>query len=942
MSSRGEKRREKQRTPKQPAKRWKPIEISEWVLRIVILLLILALPWYYGSVQWKSQYVLAWVGVSLCGCIAIHALISVFSKAGDVTVPWLTWLFFAVAFFAFLQSVSVFSWQGKGFVPSSVSMQRWALGLEEAPQAIAGSVLPSASSAASATAGVSSVPCDLKEVPEAERRLAWSVEPLHTRGGVAALVLCGLFVWLGRMAFTGSSKQLWLFGAMTAIGILIACVGVQGAVSYRSENFLGLKSGGSFATFVSKNSAGGFYNICIAGCLGLLGWTLLNTQRTAKDTRYRFPDTNIIGKIRGFAEDSLADLNTAQIAAALCLISIVSALLISLCRGAAVSALGAIIVASIIANAKSRSRGGWAISFAVATAFLACMIGFQIDDRAYSRLESLSEIDIEDELKGGRAYIWSIAWKAMQFYGWLGSGLGTFHFAYLPFQDPSSQGWFYHAESLYAQCGVELGYLGLFVLVVATLRLLAGIQRPAAKENWGAAFPSKLAGAYLVVSQGLHSFVDFAIIIPALFVPACALMGSVQGTLLKAEIAPPRKRNRTRSEEAITVPETKLPNWKAKGIVAISLALVASLSIVGTTGALHSLAMSESISDWTKIEDKKKLEDQSVDRLGEIAAIWARGNASLKENPAAMRSFADSLLFNYRMNQLVSAPPTGTWEESWVKTSLVFLRLALDLEKDETKKAKIVESVGGKKAWELVEKSAGWYALGQTKSPLDWRLLWGRCFANLVCEKNEIAQLLPASLTLAKHNSQQLLSVDVLFPDHFDRAQVDQILSQAMKSNVWTAPNAARILAMRRSDGEIPIKIFPQRHEVLRSVASEALTRDLFPKTIKQFWEKAIELVATAPMTKSGREVWLADAWSAIGDVKKEITHLRLASIADPSNGNLKKKLIFRLCDAADSTNRKEVITEVKSIIRKHKDMQSQDPDIKALEDRLGQLEQLE
>ena len=357
MSSRREKRRENKKSSNSHQPAWRAIDVSEWTLLCSILLVIVALPWIYGSAEWRSQYVLAWVGVALCVGIAIHSMISWASRTGDLTVPWLTWLFFAIGLVAFVQSMPVYSWHGTGFAPSSVSIQKWALGLSKAPQSIEQSVLaiPNSSRDGSSSDGSNSssnVPCDLSQVPESERRLAWSIEPLHTRGAVASLFICGIFVWLGRMVFVDPRKQLLLFGTLTLIGILIACVGIQGAFSYRTENFLGLKSGGSFATFVSKNSAGGFFNICIAGCLGLLGWTLLNTQRTSKDTRYRFSDSNFLSRFRGLIEDSAADLNTAQITVGLCLVSLVAALLISLCRGAAVSALGSIIVAALISNTK--------------------------------------------------------------------------------------------------------------------------------------------------------------------------------------------------------------------------------------------------------------------------------------------------------------------------------------------------------------------------------------------------------------------------------------------------------------------------------------------------------------------------------------------------------------------------------------------------------------
>ncbi len=931
MSSRVEKRREQQRTPKSSAKSWSAIDISEWMLCCSSLLLIIALPWYYGTVEWKSQYVLAWVGVVFCASVFLHCVVSIASKSRNLSIPWLTWLFFLLALVAFIQSRPLFSWQGNGVAPPSVQMQRWALGLAEAPKSIEGSLLATLKSTSSdGSSSAANVPCDLKNVPESERNLAWSIEPLHTRGAVVSLLLCGLFVWIGQAVFSDPKKQLWLFITMTTIGILIACAGIQGAISYNSENILGLRSVG-FATFVSKNSAGGFYNICIAGCLGLLGWTLLNTQRSSKDTRYRFADKSLISKIRGFAEDSLADLNTAQISAVLCLIGIVAALLISLCRGAAVSALGAIIIASLIANAKNRSRGSWAVAVIVTTAFVACMVGFQVDDKAYARLESLSEIDIENELREGRAYIWSVAWKAMKFYGWLGSGLGTFHFAYLPFQEPSSQGWFYHAESLYAQCGVELGYLGVVVLIVALIKILSGLQRPSAKDNWGLAFPSKLAGVYLVISQAFHSFVDFAIILPALFVPACVLMGSVQGTLRNAAIAPIRKRSRSDSTQTVQAMAPKSIPWLRNGLQGILVSAGCGLAIFYSVDSIRSLSVAESMVDWTKAEEKKLLEDQASDRVREMAKIWASDNALLRENSVAMRSFADSLLFDYRMNQIIASPPTGAWAQVWSNTSPVFLQLGLQREQDQIKKDQIIESIGGQKAIDLLERSANWYAMGQTKSPLDWRLLWGRCLSNTVCDRNDIAKLLPASIVIAKHNAQQLLATTVLFRDQFDESQFDRILAQAMKANPAAALNSAKLIAMERTDKDISVKLFPQRSDILQSIATLTFTKTGFPETNRQLWERARDLIGQTPMTASRREIWLADSSIALGDINGEIAHLWKAVGYEPNDIKLQCRLANRLIDISDANGAKKVLMTLQRI----------DPgsiEVKALAERISKI----
>lgn len=971
MPMRGEVHNEKPLGSRPHVRSWQAIDVSEWILRLAVLALIIALPWYFGSVRWQTQYLLGWAGVALSGAVVLHCVVNFFGKSRDLGVPWLTWLFIAMGLFAWMQSKSAFTWQGTETAPPSVHLQRWALGVAEAPNALKGLMFNTTqSNTSNSTSLFAEVPCDLKNVPETNRNLAWSIEPLHTRGAAMSLFLCGLFVWLGRICFSDSNKQLWLFGTLTLTGILIACVGIEGVVSHNSINFLGLRTGSSFATFVSKNSAGGFYNICIAGCLGLLGWTLLNTRRLNKDVRYRFPDTSLVSKIRGVAEDTLADINTAQISAMLCLIVIVIALLISQCRGAAVSALGAIFVAAFLANSKTHSRGNWIIAFAVLTVFITSMLVFNLDEKAYGRLESLSEIDLENELSAGRAYIWSIAWKSMSFYGWLGSGLGTFHFAYMPFQQPSSQGWFYHAESVFAQCGVELGYLGLSVLIIAIIVLVSGLQIAPAKENWGLAFPSKLAGTYLVFSQTLHSFVDQAIVLPALFVPACILIGSVQGALRNAQIAPAKKRSRSDNKEPSKVPPSKNSAWLRNGIIGIAVATGSGVAVVSLLGSVKSLAVSQAMMDWLKTEEKKPLEEQQMPHEGQnyeepspyrveaMAAIFARDSAPLKENSIAMGAFADSLLFEYRLNQVIVEKPQSAWSQSWSKTSPVFLQMALNQTQDQLKKNQIIDVVGGEKGMELLGKSANWYAMAQTKSPLDWRLLWGRCLTNTQCDRSEMARLLPASLTISQHNSQQLLAATLVYRDKFDPSQLDAVLVQAMKSNIWSALNVAKILAIeRKDDGEV-VKLFPQRWDLLQAIASETFTKAKFPTSHRLLWEKAAELIKSDPkLTPSRKKIWLADCSRELGDLKGEIDHLREAIKLERSDFKLHMRLANRLLDnlsvkivveitgddPLDKNNwAKEIDEEIvvaKEVLASLRRLDPTKNDVKLIADRISELE---
>lgn len=890
-------KRESKKTPPVPLH-----VVSAWVLRVYILAMTLALPWYLGCATWTGQQYFYLAAIPLCVLIGVHCLVCFGSKIECVKIPWLTYVFFGLGSLAWLQTLSIYHWEPTAFSPPSVGVQRWALGVAKVPAAIEPQLLTFLEEKP-ATTSVFEPPCDLKDTPAEDRFLAWSIEPLHTKAAMGALFLCGLLVWTGSMVFSKPLHQLVLFGGLTVVGVLIACFGIQCAISYQTENFLGLTSGGSYATFVSKNSAGGYLNICIAGGLGLLGWTLLNTKRKSNDVRYRFPDANPFLKLRGMIEDLLADLNTPQIASMLCLITMIASLVISLCRGAALSAFAAVIAAVLIANAKNQSRGAATTSFVVVLASLACLMGFQLDDQAYARLESVTELDFEEELRVGRAYIWSVAWRATQFYGWLGSGLGTFHFAYLPFQKPSSPGWFYHAESLYAQCAVELGWLGLLVVVGSVVGVLMLLQKKLPTEEWRVVFPAKLAAAYLIFSQVMHSFVDFAMILPALWFPACILMGSTIGLYNKLEKDSQVSR-KPRQPQAKPEPSTpKQPGSRVSVIVGVSLPIAFAFAFYFWNPWLQSLATSERMAAWVKQEEKKPLPERTKERVAELAKIWAASYSdqeTLEKNSIAMRLFADAFVFDYRAAQVSGALPDKDAKQAWVNSSPVLLNIILGQELNPQNRERVIEAVGGERALTKLDNASKWYARGQAQSPLDWRFLSGRCNTNLNCLATAMVTLVPQHNQLSMHNAQKLLSASILFRKYLGPSELEAIRTQAMRSNASASINVAKLIANEEEDKNISIEIFPQRSELLQSLAVQVFKKEAFPITYYALWERARKLIFASEMTEARREIWLADASLAIEDYIGEIEHLKNAIRYEPANVKLICRLSNRLIEMGE------------------------------------------
>ncbi len=856
----------------------------EFLCRAVCILLIILTPWFLGSVQWTYQQMICWGAAGLVCCLALLAIAKVIFQQTAPRVPWTSWVFLALAAWAWLQSQQVFSvLDDSGWTPQSVVMQRWALGVTESPKAIADRTIQLDGFVPN------QLPCDLAKLES--MKLAWSIEPLHTRGAVFGMLLCSLMCYCGASLFSSRRGQLALYITLTVIGVAIGCFGIHGALSYQTENFLGLRTGGSFASFRSKNSAGGFLNICIAGCIGLVAWTMTFLKRKRTDVRYRFSDASVLMRIRGAVEDFLSDLNTPQIASLLCLITIVVALIMSLCRGAAVGALVGIIGASLLANHGNKGRGNWIPVLILLLTSIGCMLAFQVDDDSLKRLESLAELDLELESIKGRSYVWGLAWTAMSYYGLLGSGLGTFHFAYLPFQNPSSPSWFYHAESLYAQCGVELGYLGLAVLFVAIVISFLTIQKRVPTETWKSAYPAKIAGAYLLLSQASHSAVDFAVIFPALFIPACLLHGAVTESI-RLSIAT-GSRPVDKRESAVVV----LPVKRSSGTLAFSMTLFLLMGGMGymSYSSLASLAAGEQLELRASEEDKVSFAERQPGRVTRLLEHWPFDTETLKTNPQALKSIADACIYDFRMNQLLDIPANVPNETAWPNTMPIFMQLGLDRDSTAEGQAKIVELAGGPAAIQLMEQASSFYARANMHSPLDWRLTWGRCLTTLRCSREDMSRVLPAADCLGRHVPNLILNASFLFRKQLSDEQVDKMWKQAMRSNPSSAVEAAKMIIAERDIETLDIGIFPQRSEILVRLAQSVLTKSKYPELHDQLWKRAIEVLDKSTMSEATREIWLADAALALDDVKSEIAHLRVAIRFQPTNVLLACRLIERL-----------------------------------------------
>jgi len=121
-----------------------------------------------------------------------------------------------------------------------------------------------------------------------------------------------------------------------------------------------------------------------------------------------------------------------------------------------------------------------------------------------------------------------------------------------------------------------------------------------------------------------------------------------------------------------------------------------------------------------------------------------------------------------------------------------------------------------------------------------------------------------------------------------------------MKSSMASSISVAKLIANETEDDSVSIDIFPQRSEILQTLALQVFKKDQFPNTYFALWERARKLISGSPMTESRREIWLADASLAIDDSLGEIEHLKNAIRYEPTNVKLICRLANRLIESGE------------------------------------------
>ncbi|MCH7685786.1 MAG: O-antigen ligase family protein, partial [Planctomycetes bacterium] len=288
-----------------------------------------------------------------------------------------------------------------------------------------------------------------------------SYYPASTRLEMSRLVMAVIVFSLGALLLQKRRYQLWLWGVLALNGAALAFFGIAQKLSWNGRLFwtFPVEHGSPFASFGNRNNAAGFLNLCLAGGIGLVFWTLLQKSRggakdfspgcqspTSDSMKTRQPRSNLVSPL--FAVVLLA----LMFAGILCTVS----------RGGILATTVAGLLTLLVlvrTNLAKKSLLGIGVSFLLGLGLI-YWLGF--GGHIEQRMSTLADERITEEV---RLKNWIDATHAAADFWGLGTGLGTYRYAYQPYQTHLAESWFYNAENQYLEALVEGGIVGLGLMI---------------------------------------------------------------------------------------------------------------------------------------------------------------------------------------------------------------------------------------------------------------------------------------------------------------------------------------------------------------------------------------------------------------------------------------------------------------------------------------------
>ncbi len=360
--------------------------------------------------------------------------------------------------------------------------------------------------------GLEAAPAENSAAASGSRAL--SISPADTAHVAMILTLMLPLCWGASIVFHARSRLQMLLSAIAIAGASVAVLGFYRKLDPTADLWIFQPKASSFGGFVNRNNAALMMNLGLAASLGLLSWRMMALHHIElDDPDFEFNDLFALVSDR----DSLVGLLSGT--------ACIAGVLVNGSRGGLVAALFGIVLAFGYVRPQRGLISLPILIVVLAISVVILITPMNLNLETIQRWELFSP-DADTLQSDGRLLHWQDGWQAAIAYLPGGSGVSTYAYAYLPYQDVSPGSWFEHADNFWLEMLVETGIVGVIVAVWLSVLLFIAMNHLSYSVD-----PLdqglRVAGWYAIGAIFVSQIFDNGMILPANFIAAALLCTAI-------------------------------------------------------------------------------------------------------------------------------------------------------------------------------------------------------------------------------------------------------------------------------------------------------------------------------------------------------------------------------------------------------------------------------
>lgn len=389
-----------------------------------------------------------------------------------------------------------------------------------------------------------------------------SVAPELTRMSLAIPASFAVAAWLSSLCFRQPQTGMLFLLVIGIVGGLFAFFGLADAVLLTQPGTLerwdrlvitptGTQS--AFGPFVNNNNGGGFFNLAIGCALGAVVF-LVRGRESKAIPPLQDDDAHATGSTRLTIRTVL--LSCLLAVCVLALLSLIAGIFASKSRGAFVGLVaGTLCLSIVVLRSGVRSRLVLMLS-GLGCASCIVLVAIGLMSRFRGRIRTLWT---GDALEDPRLAHWKDSFAAAVEYFPAGAGLGSYRYAYLPYQNESGGAWFLHADGMPFEWLLEGGLWLLPLVVIGLAFVTRDLFRIANQTQSTTGKRSRSSEAFLLAAVfALPALIvsqcfDYGILQPPLLLTTACLCGGIAG------LATPLPAAEASNARTLQAPSSALP-----------------------------------------------------------------------------------------------------------------------------------------------------------------------------------------------------------------------------------------------------------------------------------------------------------------------------------------------------------------------------------------------